>query len=54
MHDTLSDNYALSLRRLKRLIGQLKESLKILQDYDAIVQKQISEGIVEVVPVFEM
>ena len=50
MHDPLPDNYALSLRRLEGLIRRLKQSPDILQEYDATIQKQISEGIVEVVP----
>ena len=50
MHDPLLDNYALSLRRLEGLIRRLKQSPDILQEYDATIQKQISEGIVEVVP----
>ena len=50
MHDPLPDNYALSLKRLEGLIRRLKQSPEILQEYDATIQKQISEGIVEVVP----
>ena len=50
MHDPLSDNYGLSLRRLKGLINQLRQTPEILQEYNAIIQDQISKGIVKVVP----
>ena len=50
MHDPLSDNYALSLRRLWGLIDRLRENPGILHEYDATIRDQINKGIVEVVP----
>ena len=45
-HQSLPDNYQLSLRRLQCLLQCLKQ---VLAEYDAIIKKQIEQGIVEVV-----
>ena len=48
-HPPLPSNYQLSLKRLTGLFSRLKRGLKLLQEYNAVIQDQISKGIVEVV-----
>ena len=48
-HDPLPTNYDLSRRRLTGLLRQLKQSPEILKEYNAIIQNQLEQGIVEVV-----
>ena len=50
IHKHLSDNYALSLRRLWGLINRLRETPEVLHEYDTTIQDQINKGIIEVVP----
>ena len=50
MHEPLSDNYALSLRRLRGLLSQLRQTPDILREYHATIQDQLKKGIVEMVP----
>ena len=47
-HDPLPTNYDLS-RRLTGLLHRLKQSPEILREYNAIIQTQLEQGIVEVV-----
>ena len=49
IHEPLSDNYQLSLRRLRGLLRRLKEDPAILKEYDATIQDQLCRGIVEMV-----
>jgi hypothetical protein len=46
-HPALADNYQLCLRRLQGLTKRLKQDPAILQEYDATIQNQIHQGIVE-------
>ena len=48
-HPTLPDNYQLSLKRLQGLLRRLQHDQGVLQEYNAIIQNQIQQGIVEVV-----
>ena len=48
-HQPLPDNYTLSLRRLKGLLQRLRRDPKILQEYNEIIQDQLSKGIIELV-----
>ena len=48
-HDPLPDNYALSLRRLQGLIRRLRQTPKLLEQYDATINDQLRR-IVELVP----
>ena len=45
----LPSNYQLSLKRLTGLFSRLRRDPPLLQEYDAVIQEQISKGIVEVV-----
>ena len=49
-HDPLPDNYTLSIRRLEGLVRRLKQTPKLLEEYNNTIQDQIRRGIVEVVP----
>ena len=49
-HDPLPDNYTLSVRRLEGLVRRLKQTPKLLEEYNNTIQDQIRRGIVEVVP----
>ena len=51
-HESLVDNYLLSVKRLKGLLQWLKHDLEILKEYDRTIQKQLAKGIIE--PVFPM
>ena len=46
-HEALPDNYDLSLRRLQGLMRRLKQNPAILREYNAIIQDQLSKGVVE-------
>ena len=48
-HDSLPDNYQLSLGRLQGLLCRLRRDPTILKEYDNVIQDQIKKGIVEVV-----
>ena len=48
-HDPLPTNYNLSRRRHTGLLRRLKQSPEILREYNAIIQTQLEQGIVEVV-----
>ena len=48
-HDPLPTNYDLSQKRLRGLLCRLKQSPEILKEYNAIIQNQLKQGIVEVV-----
>ena len=48
-HDPLPDNYKLTLKRLHGLLCRLRQDPTILQEYNAIIQDQISKGIVQIV-----
>ena len=48
-HPTLPDNYQLSLKRLHSLLHRLRQDPALLQEYGSIIEKQIRQGIVEVV-----
>jgi len=52
-HNPLPDNYALSVRRLEGLIRRLRNTPKLLGEYNATIQDQVKRGIVEVVPSLE-
>ncbi|XP_028400806.1 uncharacterized protein LOC114523939 [Dendronephthya gigantea] len=46
----LSNDYELSLNRLNSLINRLKKDPNLFREYNAIIEEQIKEGIVEQVP----
>ena len=46
-HLLLPDNYALSQRRLLKLLKRLCQDSSLLRDYNAIIQEQIEKGIVK-------
>ena len=48
-HSPLPDNYDLALRRLNELLRRLRQSPEILHQYNAVIQDQVSKGIVEAV-----
>ena len=48
-HDRLPDNYELTLKRLHGLLHRLQQDPTILQEYNVIIQDQISKGIVQIV-----
>lgn len=50
-HQPLPDNYHLSKKRLRGLLSRLKQSPSILKEYDATIRDQLSQGIIEVVPI---
>ena len=52
-HPALPDNYSLSERRLNSLIKRLSQNLKLLHDYDRIIQGQLESRIVEEASVVE-
>ena len=47
---SLPTNYRLSLKRLQNLFKKLRETPELLAKYDAIIQEQLSLGIVVTVP----
>ena len=49
-HQPLSDNYLLSVKRLKGLLSRLRRSPEILKLYDSTIQEQLARGIIEPVP----
>ena len=48
--EPLSDNYLLSLRRLRGLLHRLKHKPTVLQEYDQTIKTQLESGVIEVVP----
>ena len=44
-HDLLPDNHQLSVSRLQGLLRRLKQEPAILEEYDHIIQDQLSKGI---------
>ena len=48
-HPPLPDNYDLALRRLNGLLRRLRQSPEILHQYNAVIQDQVSKGMVETV-----
>ena len=48
-HPDLSSNYELSVSRLNGLLRRLHQNPDILEEYNSIIQEQISMGILEVV-----
>ncbi len=46
----LPDNHELSQKRLHSLLRRLRQSPAILQEYDAVIRKQVELGIVQQVP----
>ena len=46
----LPDNYQICVRRLQALMKRLKSKPEMLAEYDKIIQDQLAEGIIEVVP----
>lgn len=49
VHEPLSDNYQLSLRRLLGLLRRLRQTPSVLREYDDIIRDQVRKGIVQVV-----
>ena len=45
----MPDNYQLSINRLQGLLQTLKQEPAILEEYDHIMQDQLTEGIIEAV-----
>ena len=48
---SLSNDYELSYNRLTSLVNRLKQDPTLLKEYNAIIEEQIEQGIVERVPV---
>ncbi len=48
-HPMLPDNYKLSLKRLHGLLRRLRQTPRILQEYDSVIRNQMQQGIVQVV-----
>ena len=46
-HALLSDNYNLSLKRLKKLKSRLSNDVELLKDYDNVFREQLKLGIIE-------
>ena len=46
-HETLPDNYELSLSRMKSQIRKLRKEPGILEEFDAVIREQLSSGVVE-------
>ena len=46
-HESLADNYLLSVRRLRGLFQRLKHDPEILKEYDRVIQKQLAKGVIE-------
>lgn len=44
------DHYAVSLKRLKGLMGKFAKDSELLQEYDRIINEQVNLGIVEKAP----
>ena len=49
VHPPLLDNYQLALKRLRGLQHRLQQQPELLKEYDAIIQDQVKQGVVEVV-----
>ena len=49
-HDSLPDNYQLSLNRLQGLLRRLKQDPAVLKEYDDMIKDQLKKGIIENVP----
>ena len=47
MINALPDNYQLSVSRFQVLLQRLKQKPAILEEYDDIMQDQLTEGIIE-------
>ena len=47
VHPPLPDNYQLALKRLRGLQRRLQQQPTLLKEYDAIIQDQVKQGIVE-------
>ena len=52
-HDSLPDNYQLSSTRLQSLLRRLKRDPVILSEYHRIMEDQLKQGIIELVPTHE-
>ena len=50
VQDALLHNYVLSLRRLQGLIRRLRQTPKLLEQYDAAIKDELRREIVELVP----
>ena len=46
-HDTLPDNYELSLARLDSQVKRLRQNPPLLKDYDQIFKEHLDQGIIE-------
>ena len=46
-HKSLTDNYLLSVKRLKGLLQRLKHEPEILKEYDRTIREQLAKGIIE-------
>ena len=49
IHPPLPDNYRLALKRLRGLHHRLQQQPALLKEYDAIIQDQVKQGVVEVI-----
>lgn len=49
-HEPLTDNYFLSLKRLRGLLCRLRQDPEILREYNRTIEDQLEKGIIEVVP----
>ena len=47
IHESLPNNYDLSLRRLTSLLHRLRRSPNTLDQYSAIIREQLNMGIIE-------
>ncbi|XP_028417496.1 uncharacterized protein LOC114541899 [Dendronephthya gigantea] len=52
-HDNLTSNYEMCISRLKGQVKKLKHDPALLNEYDAIIQQQLSSGVIEKVAKLE-
>ena len=54
LHDSLPDNYQLSVNRLKGLLRRLRHTPNLLHQYHSMIQEQLAKGIIEPVDTNEV
>ena len=53
-HETIPDNYSLSLQRCQSLIKRLRSKPEIMAEYNSVIDNQAKQGIIEWVPESEL
>ena len=49
-HPLLPDNYSVCISRLNNLLARLRGKPKVLKEYNRIIEEQLKQGVVGVVP----